>query len=90
MFARSHDDKHAAHEKVKTEKQHELLTVDSRKVNTMSCERERVLSIINRIFFGTRESRRRRISPRKHAGYAYLTHTMAHAHTHITRITSFT
>lgn len=42
MFATSHDDKHAVHEKMKSEVQHELLTGEhSRKVNEMGSEREK-------------------------------------------------
>lgn len=41
MFATSHDDKHSAHEKMKSEGQHELLTVEhSRKVKKMSSKRQ--------------------------------------------------
>lgn len=81
MFASSHDDKHAVHEKMKSEVQHKLLTVEhSRKVNKMSSERERereVLLIMNSIFIHTLESRRR-IPPGKHAVYANHTYTYAY------------
>ena len=84
MFATSHDDKHEVHEKM-SEVQHELLTVEhSRKINKMGFKREReseAVSIMNRIFIGTLESRRR-IPPGKHAVYAYYTHTHTHTHAH--------
>lgn len=48
MLSTSHDDKHAAHEKMKSEVQHELLTVEhSREVNKMGSKRERAKSLIN-------------------------------------------
>lgn len=88
MFATSHDDKQAVHEKMKSEEQHGLLTVKySRKVNKMGSEREgeRGFSLImNSIFILILDSRIR-IPPGTHAVCVCTAHihilTCAHIHT---------